>query len=171
MLNCEYCGKAFNPARRFVQKFCSTSCRVLFKRHQGNRANYETKKNQILPKISQDPPAKLRETSVNEPILSQELIKQQDLTNVYPLIRVFYEEYLGKEVSPSEVTAMPLLQEIIELKLSALSNIEKEIVGHIRRILQSIERCEYKNSQQKFRIKMKPEALNQLEMYLKMKNS
>ena len=28
LYNCEYCKKDFSPARRKVQKFCSTSCRV-----------------------------------------------------------------------------------------------------------------------------------------------
>ncbi|KGK29974.1 MULTISPECIES: hypothetical protein [Cellulophaga] len=26
--NCEYCGKAYTPKRRFKQKYCSSSCRV-----------------------------------------------------------------------------------------------------------------------------------------------
>jgi predicted nucleic acid-binding Zn ribbon protein len=26
---CEYCGESFKPTRRFVQKYCCDSCRVL----------------------------------------------------------------------------------------------------------------------------------------------
>jgi hypothetical protein len=171
MLNCEYCGKEFNPARRFVQKFCSTSCRVLFKRHQGNRISYQARKNQVLLKTAPNTQAKLSETSVNKPLLNQEQMKRKPLPNAYQLIGTFYEEYLGREVSPSEVKTLPLLPELLALKLQTLTTNEQVIIGHIRRILQSIGQRESKNPQQKFRIIMKSEALIQLEKYLKMKKS
>lgn len=42
---CEYCGKDFLPERRYVQRFCSTSCRV----GSHNRKKKSPLPNQNLP--------------------------------------------------------------------------------------------------------------------------
>jgi hypothetical protein len=142
MLNCEYCGKEFNPARRFVQKFCSTSCRVLFKRHQGNRVSYQARKNE------------------------KPMLVEQPIINARMVIHSFFETYLGKLVEPQEISHLLIMKQLLVLGKENLNKTEQVIIGHIQRILQSIGQREVKFPQQTFRIKMNPEVVSQVERYL-----
>jgi hypothetical protein len=140
MLQCVYCAKEFSPARRFVQKFCSTSCRVLFHRHQGNRQAYLAQKTTDKPQPS--------------------ILPAKDL------IRVFYEQYLGKQVEAKDLENMTLLKQLAELPSAKLSTVEAKLMGHISRILQSLYRRSQNAPQQSFRIRMEEGVIQELEKYL-----
>jgi hypothetical protein len=126
-----------------VQKFCSTSCRVLFNRHQGSRADYELKKQQNLP------------TTIHPSALAK------------PIIQMFYMDYLGKSVPASLLIKNDLLKKIEGLNFSTLKTIEKEIISHIRRILESVGQIAQKNPPQSIKIRMKEKEVEQVEAYLK----
>lgn len=49
--NCHYCGKSYVPRRRYVQRYCSTSCRV-------NAFNRRKKPSPIVPVEGCSPPEK-----------------------------------------------------------------------------------------------------------------
>lgn len=144
-LKCEYCGKEFNPARRFVQKFCSTSCRVLFNRHQGSRKEYELKKKALV---------KTDKTIPNP---------------AHIVIQLFYEQYLEELFSPAVLGKSELMKKMEALEFSQLKPTEKEILGHIRRILQSISQKAKQYPYQEIRIRMKEGVIEQVEKYLRIK--
>lgn len=50
---CDYCGKKFKPRRRYVQRFCSTSCRV--GSHNRKKKLTSQSENQNVPVETQKP--------------------------------------------------------------------------------------------------------------------
>lgn len=47
--NCHYCGKSYVPRRRYVQRYCSTSCRVNAHKRRTKPSNTKSEKGLSLP--------------------------------------------------------------------------------------------------------------------------
>lgn len=137
MQTCEYCLEGFEAKRRFVQRFCSASCRVLFHRYGGDVRLRAIKKETIIPQ---------------ENLLRKLLIQ-------------FYEDYLGKQFAPKTLRIHPFIKDLGKANLSEGIAEEVFLMENIQKLMAIF--LKKQPDTEKRRIRLFPDVFERLEKYVK----
>lgn len=143
--NCAYCGVAFVPRVRFVQKYCSASCKTLYCRHKCTREEYEARKAQ----------ASVPQVELALPTYTKELQR---------FLRMFLREYAGKSYTPEALQTSPLHGKLASILDYDLTPEERAWLTEIQTTVTDVSQFTPKNKA--FQVRLKRTTKEAIEAYL-----